>query len=231
VSLSCSDRTRLRPTPRPKPSQIPGLVEAILLQLLLRDLLRTQRVCHLWKATTEQSSILQRKLFFQPASDPDQRPEFNPLLEAGFSLLFRLNQEEWKASAFYEAADWYYKDEALQQALLRPEASWRRMSPTQPPAKIGTVASVGGCGAFFTNVEGVIRDSFQERSATMGLLWDLVMHLIDSGPYSTVQWHMLNSEGGTEKAKKVRSVRNTVSINHSWSTDYSSFRLMVALAD
>lgn len=129
MSLSCSDWTRLRPTPRPKPSQIPGLVEAILLQLLLRDLLHTQRVCHLWKATTEQSSILQRKLFFQPVSDPDHRPEFNPLPEAGFTPFFRLNQEEWKASAFYEAVDWYYKDKALQQALLRPGASWSILTP------------------------------------------------------------------------------------------------------
>jgi hypothetical protein len=53
-------------------------------------------------------------------------------------------------------------------------------------------------------MDGVIRDQFQEQSATMGLLWDLVMHLIDIGSYSTVsvQWHMLNSEGGTVQRKR-----------------------------
>jgi hypothetical protein len=55
----------------------------------------------------------------------------------------------------------------------------------------------------------------------MGLLWDLVMHLINSGPYSTVsvQWHMLNLEGGTGQRKLKGLVGNTVSTNNSWSTD------------
>jgi hypothetical protein len=42
----------------------------------------------------------------------------------------------------------------------------------------------------------------------MGLVWDLVMHFIDSGRYSTVsvQWDMLNSEGGVVQRKRKGAV-------------------------
>jgi hypothetical protein len=212
---------------------IPELVQAVLLFLPPRDLIHVQRVCRLWKETTKHSLALQRKLFFHPVSDQTQEPEFNPLLREVFSPLFRLDRHQWHTFASLEdvcyLVDWH-KDHRRRERVLYPGASWRRMFPIQPPARIANVYSEGGCSCFYQVHEGVIADHFQhlqERGATMGLLWDVAIHLLDKEPESTVavHWHMFppllegEDEGSAEALEKVEPIRNTVTVRVDWSNE------------
>jgi hypothetical protein len=212
---------------------IPELVQAVLLFLHPRDLLRVQRVCCLWKETTEHSLALQKKLFFRPVSDQTQEPEFNPLLREVFCPLFRLDKHRWQTSASPEdicsLAEWH-KDHRHRERALYPEASWRRMYPIQPPTRIECVYSEGGCSCFYQIREGVIADHFQhlqDRGATVGLLWDVAIHLLDKEPESavTVYWHMFPSllegenEGSAGALEKVEPIRNTVTVRVDWSNE------------
>lgn len=216
---------------RTKVFSIPELVETVLLHLSMRDLLRAQRVCRLWKATTDDSLTLQRKLFFHPVTDTDHEPEFNSLLRQVFSPIFPLTDtQKWDSSytdakRIYDAVNWY-KNEGDRQTILRPEASWRRMFPTKPTARIEKVESDGGCDHLYRISEGIIRDSFQgeklqERGATMGFLWDVAIHLLDSEPESwfCVHWHMFPKIQSADGSEKGPGRRSAISITHMWSTD------------
>jgi F-box domain len=178
---------------------IPELLETVLLQLSLRDLLHAQRVSQVWKDIIKNSPLLQKKLFFQPISDEDHEPEFNPFFQSLFPPFFDLDDfgsqyDCHKPSAIYEL-EWY-KDGDFRGRVMRPEASWRRMFPVQPPAKIEHVTLRGGCYCSGEErTEGAIRDEFQTlqgNGATMGFIWDVTVHLMDSVPEGTfyVQWHM-----------------------------------------
>ena len=183
---------------------IPELVHTVLLHLPVRDLLRVQRVCRLWKELTEQSPALQRNLFFLPTSNADQEPEFNPLLREVFSPLIPEYKNE-KNEPFsghkcledlYKELNWY-QDEYLRRRVLSPEASWRRMFPVQPPPQLEAIYVDGGCSCFYQAKLGVIREHFlylQERGVTMGFLWDVAIHVLDEQCYMEprlfLYWHM-----------------------------------------
>ena len=80
---------------------------------------------------------------------------------------------------------------------MRADASWRRMYPVQPPAKIEKVVSKGGCRCGTENIEmGRVKDEFwaqvKNGGIMMGGLWDLVVLVIDSKPDPEffVEWMM-----------------------------------------
>jgi len=173
--------------------------EAILLQLPLRDLLHAQRVCCYWRDTIMQSCALQQKLFFQPVSRAGQQARYNQLLQELFPHFFifaPVPEPEYRratsAQDIYKL-DWC-KDGNRRGRVLRQEASWRRMFPVQPPARIERTIHTSGCGCERYYVEkGVIADEFQylqENGASMGLIWDICVDGL-IGPHAClfVQWH------------------------------------------
>jgi hypothetical protein len=78
--------------------------------------------------------------------------------------------------------DWF-KDESRREQVLREEASWRKMFPIQPPAPITGLVDNSTCGCWTDDGEGVVKEGLQDLStgARMGLLYDIVVELIDSG--------------------------------------------------
>ena len=80
--------------------------------------------------------------------------------------------------------------------MLRKDASWRRMFPIQPPAGIEGVVTNGWCCCYEEyERRGVISNKFQylqEHGATMGLLYDVSVLLIDSHAdgWFFVRWGM-----------------------------------------
>ncbi|KAE9372780.1 hypothetical protein N431DRAFT_439803 [Stipitochalara longipes BDJ] len=181
---------------QPRIFLLPELLQAVFLHLPLRDLLLMQLVCRKWKDTIERSLVLQRKLFFQPVSDLSQEPVFNPLLREVCGPLFRLHRDKWDRHFLppWELLKWRY-DDNQRPRFLRPEASWRRMLPVQPPAKIDSMTSEGGCGCVETKERGTIHKNsqhLQKGGASMGLLWDVVIDMMDKYQGTTVfvHWHM-----------------------------------------
>ncbi len=100
--------------------------------------------------------------------------------------------------------------------VLRPEASWRRMLPIQPPTKIQYVASEISCTCFYERDKGVIAGHFQhlqEPAVSMGFLCDLVIYIRDSNPRSSlfIHWHMFHSGSDGEQWKNV-GLWNAISV-------------------
>ncbi|KAK5714981.1 hypothetical protein LTR15_010397 [Elasticomyces elasticus] len=120
----------------------PELVEIILLQLPMKDLLLSQRVCKTWKAVVESSSGIQKALFFtagnQQTTVAADRPKTNAYI--GYPcicysctktrtsktlnpLLFTSIRDDGRVTGLELLVD---KD-------LHPQASCRRMLLSQPP--------------------------------------------------------------------------------------------------
>jgi hypothetical protein len=216
----------MSPYAQPKVLSVPELVQMILSHLPISDLLRVQRVCRLWKDTTENSLALQKKLFFQPISDTSQEPEFNPLLQDVFPQFSHLHCDQWDKYAAsprdFELINWF-NDPSRRDRVLRPEASWRRMLPIQPPTKIELVGLEGGCTCFYELDEGVIADHFQhlqEPGVSMGFLWDLVIHILAGRPEGIfyIHWHMFHSSE-EERWWGGMGLRNAISVHAEWSLD------------
>jgi hypothetical protein len=214
----------------------PELLEAVLFQLSLQDLLRAQRVCHLWRDVIILSPALQQKLFFQPLSMTDHQPRFNQLLQQLFPPFFLFTQlpDKENFNNFIDPSeirnlDWY-KDDHRRSGLLQPEASWRRMFPVQPPARIEEVViNLPGCGCGRWDIKkiGVISDEFQhlqEKGASMGLIWDISVQLLDDNPVGSffVQWHMFSAlpEHENDSSRDVEDgngkLQVTVHTVHTW---------------
>jgi hypothetical protein len=180
------------------------LFEAVLLQLSQRDLLVLQRVSRRWRDTIAGSPTVQQKLFFQPI-DHAAEPELNPLLREIFPPLFVpeevpnswSNSRDWNNTSEIDSLDWY-KDGSRKKKIMREDASWRRMYPVQPPARIEKVVKTGGCQCVGeTKKTGWVKEGFwaqeEKGGVIMGGLWDLLVHVIDSEPYGEffVEWMML----------------------------------------
>ena len=120
---------------------ITELLEAILVQLPMKDLLLAQRVNKDWQATIVTSKKLQERLFLRPISTqildhyggPSDKwrvpgtgevinPSWNPLLEELFDCL------SWSATKCLEKR-------LPHRTWHRPEASWRQMLRSQPPSR------------------------------------------------------------------------------------------------
>lgn len=196
---------------------IAELFENILAQLPLSDLLNLQLVSRHWRNVINDSPKLQEKLFFQPTPQHTlelQEPQLNSLLKSLFPLFFPQTpfpdpdpsnansdvlaqpwfQEDFPESDDIKELDWF-KDDGRRKAVLRPEASWRRMFLTQPPTRISDfMMSSFCCTNDSINYPGKIRSSFehrQQQGATMGLVYDILVLILDSfsdGKFF-IEWH------------------------------------------
>jgi hypothetical protein len=116
------------------------------------------------------------------------------------------------------------------------------MFPVQPPARIeGVVINLPGCGCGRWDIKqvGVISDEFQhlqENGASMGLIWDISVHLLDdTWPRGCrcffVQWHMFSAlpEHENNENDSLRDVEDcdgmlqvTVHSAHTWECGFDS---------
>jgi F-box-like len=151
--------------------EITELLETILSRLELRDLVVAQRVCKRWHSLINVSPKLQRAMFMLPSfSRADV--VFNPALDDLFQDSFGRNilrktyhyrpdpnhvpRAEYKLTA---------KDWICSPTFMRPDASWRRMLPTQPPMTRGVVLLAGCYQETFS----------QEPAVPMGMLMDPIL--------------------------------------------------------
>lgn len=148
------------PPPSPPPQKtetaasqvlrLPELVEIILLQLSQKDLLLSQRTSATFWRTTSASPRLQQALFNAPdckslanvtRHQPGRKPENNRLLLRAFpgcyptvTLVIKHDAEgherwSWDVCISFPAD----RAPSINPAVLRPEASWRKMFLSQPP--------------------------------------------------------------------------------------------------
>ncbi|KAH7306013.1 hypothetical protein B0I35DRAFT_413790 [Stachybotrys elegans] len=114
------------------------LVVMILGFLDIPDLLRVEGVSKYFKRTIKKSIKLQRQLFFEPAPSTSE-PQQNTLLAKLFPvLLTRGRPDRWDYLTtvnVLRGQDWC-QDPVRKKKMLRAGASWRRMFPVQPPAKL-----------------------------------------------------------------------------------------------
>lgn len=197
------------------PLEITELLEQVLLHLDLRKILILQRVNRFWFNTISGSPKLQQELFFQPLPPikaAQRPPKFNQLAKEPFPFLF---ERHWKFAAAHMCKNmvddtilYWGSDVARREAIFRPGASWRRMLPVQPAAPIEGVMvedwididefsknSLEWRQVDASRHDSALRSSSNPgRNATMGLLYDIVLHNFSSttkhlGVY--VQWNML----------------------------------------
>lgn len=120
------------------------LLELILINLPMRDLLRSQRVCRTWHSAIQTSPTIQQALFFSPKRRkhpvcPERETwEANQLLQVEFPPWFQLayikSRWDWPMARSFNDLPWA-RDEKRCEAFMRPDASWRRMLLTQPPIR------------------------------------------------------------------------------------------------
>lgn len=111
------------------------ILEAILLLVDEQTLLLAQRVSQSWYRCIKQSPAIQRALFYQPAYPTcpnDLIPRQNPLLAAKFPYWFPADDLASCRMTFGAGDLQDFLD--LNEACLRPSASWRQMLVQQPPA-------------------------------------------------------------------------------------------------
>lgn len=118
---------------------VPEVVENVLAFLPMRDLLLDQRVCIQWRDLIHDAPRLQEALFFK--SVPTRRigkdtmtactREFNSLLENVFPLWFSSPLDLRYGGHDIDHLRWATTVARL--AILRSDASWRRMLTAQPP--------------------------------------------------------------------------------------------------
>ena len=179
------------------------IIENILSHLSIPELLQAQRIHSQFKTTIEQSASLQRQLFFKPITTHDagkETPYWNPPLARLFAPLFSLYRyvDDESFETFGEMTLYWDKIPDMRERILRPEASWRRMFPVQPPARLeGIIILDTGC-CFPANHSpfrarlGRQHQPLQEPGIRMGMLFDLVAHISEFNPQSSfyVHWQM-----------------------------------------
>lgn len=149
---------------------------------------------------------LQQKLFFRPIPGTQGGPEFNDLLKEVFPPLFRFSgfDDSFNMPSFdnLKQLPWFL-DEKRRSSVLHPNASWRRMFPVQPPAKLEQVIhrmhAMGGdseaCGALVPHLQ-----DYQVGGTRMGLLYDVLVGCLrqDSARADAnaffIRWHMIPIE-------------------------------------
>lgn len=192
----------------------PELIETIFIHLPLRDLLIIQRVSWQWKNAITTSPNLQQRLFLRPIQDPiSGTMVLNPLLAALFPPILEIGRPE---SAFWDfpptlrelrALDWFM-DEKRREAILRKEASWRRMLPAQPPVIISKVIVNDYCdcqpfihgeySGFLPSQKkdgndgdwwehDVEKEKQLGEEVLMGFIYDLVVYMLEIFPHSGVE--------------------------------------------
>lgn len=222
------------------PLEIPELLEQVLMHLSQGEILQLQRVNRFWLNTISKSPSLQQKLFFQPlpphkaAGTP---PQFNLILKKLFPYLFRQQLYPFPLSPISgneaeKSIQHWAEDPARRQAVLRAEASWRLMLPVQPAAPIDGILKarwdwfgnpddaenwLEWCEVEPSRHASVLASkSDLGPNATMGLLYDIVLHYFNSNWDNSiyVQWNMFYfpREFGP-KAFRRSVTRNTITIH------------------
>ncbi|VUC32527.1 unnamed protein product [Clonostachys rosea] len=184
------------------------LLEIILLYLDHKDLLLSQLINTHFKNVVSQSLAIQQKLFFTPGAASDM-PQQNPLLKALFPTFFSLNRPV-STDFFYnivcDSMDWYDRNERCE-SVLRPDASWRRMFPVQPAAKLEQIRIYTHDYCLYRTGKPVLArlgdevEILQEHGLRMDLLYDLVVHLWGLHPSTQmyIHWEMFPLFGGVEE--------------------------------
>ncbi|KAL2843909.1 hypothetical protein BJY01DRAFT_264108 [Aspergillus pseudoustus] len=214
------------------------LLECILANLPERDLLLAQRVSQQWRDIIINSPLLQKQLFFQPTSirpffEEDQRVNLNPLikiLSPSFAKMetlprcpnghFRGHGDE-HGEREMRSQTWFQSEER-KKAFLRPEASWRRMFPSDPPPRLRRMTAhlLGcGCGSRETLRGRLGKDYWHLNSdpgARMGLIWDVIVFLLDDLPAGEffLSWERKIKTG--EDGRKRWTLEIDIETEHSW---------------
>lgn len=161
------------PPQAPSAMLIPEVLVSILRRLPVKDLLLAQSVCSFWNDTIRQNPILQKSLFFLPESaqlsDHHTERTINPLLIGKFPTWFAVQPDKDFVSHQDEFEEGLWDSTKQRLALLRPNASWRRMLTCQPPLaiyeEVHLTHAMGGNGVAVgaLDIPGGVR---------MGLLYD-----------------------------------------------------------
>lgn len=151
------------------------------------------------------SPSLQESLFYRPRTDRLGEPEFNPLLQSLFAPLFDVSAPTYSS---YHTDDQlkilpWYKDPVHRSSVLVEHASWRKMYPVQPPAKLDEIILNKYCCCDYWNESLVVAPSHQgeqEAGARMGLIFDSLVAVIDAYDYQHffIIWGMfpvINADG------------------------------------
>ncbi|KAL4971646.1 hypothetical protein BDW66DRAFT_145710 [Aspergillus desertorum] len=222
---------------------IPELLELILSNLPQRDLLLAQRVNRTWYEFISRSRLLQQELFLQITRSGSQlykdlTVDFNPLLQEMFPAFYPDEETlDWEDSCIGTSGDCYqaarelraqawFASEAKRQAVLRPDASWRRMFPSDPAPRLGGLnVWLGGCCCGGNTITATFASKYQsvnqEHGPRMGLLWDAIIFVLDDNPDGSfsVSWcknedqHEGEGEGDGEKKW---SLEWSVETDHQW---------------
>ncbi|KAH6682745.1 hypothetical protein B0J14DRAFT_646978 [Halenospora varia] len=193
------------------------LLEAIFLQLPLQDLLvNAQRVNRMWNVEIKTSATLQQKLFFQ--AWPENRTgesERNSLLEAVFPPWFGgieligVSKPRRRRNYYgsFEDMKWT-ADAESRKAVLRKDASWRRMFPMQPPPRYLDVTKYchGQMGDWT-----VCGEAHFPYGLRMAVLYDLAEEEVSTPITSfSITWHDRDSEKFEEDREKLRETIGVV---------------------
>lgn len=180
------------------------LFEVMLLQLPFNELLQAQRVSRHWQHIITTSPTLQQKLFFQPLP-PSSSPHFNPLFQSIFAPVFNIYPRalwgEHGDTDGREVFDWLDRDldwlsTPHRHRFLRPDASWRKMLPVQPPSTIVYAEEKVPCCTYqvWENYAHFSSDfeALQSQGLRMGLLYDVIAHMTDGveGAEFMIDWKM-----------------------------------------
>ncbi|KAK2804698.1 hypothetical protein FQN50_006538 [Emmonsiellopsis sp. PD_5] len=218
------------PSPSPSPSPLPLLPPELLTTILTHldplTLLHAQRVSHHWHQTITTSPTLQQTLYLHPLPNPTNavlNPTLNPLLLPLFPTLFTLTNRPpyphfLNPHGLTEMS--WAQDARKKSAVLRPTASWRRMFPVQPPARIDVIKRRGYCCLYrMVRRDARIRDEFEYLQggdgggggARMGLIYDLLVDGLErwaDGRFF-VRWHMFVARDGEGwEGERRRLLRN-----------------------
>ncbi|KAL6237201.1 hypothetical protein BDW75DRAFT_88479 [Aspergillus navahoensis] len=224
---------------------LPELLEAVLSNLPQRDLLLVQRVNRTWLEIISHSRLLQQKLFFQTTRARLQpckefTVEFNPLLQEMFPAFYPDDETlNWEDSCIGTSCDCYhggprelraqawFGSEISRQAVLRPDASWRRMFPSDPAPRLDSmVVRLNGCCCGGNTIAATLGPKYQSGNQSpgprMGLLWDVIIFVLDDNPsgWFELSWwrnedrHEGEGEGGD--GEKRWSLQWFVETDHQW---------------
>jgi hypothetical protein len=186
----------------------PELLQEILLNLPTRSLLLAQRVNQAWKSMITNSPRLQEALFLrakQPRKEGScAKAEVNRLLQEVFPPFFEIEKSENNHShqglpfpTEAQSRTWNERIE-ISEPLLRKEASWRGMFPTQPPPKLNIVerASQFSCSERRGKLPG---QSFESQLARMGNIYDYVERAManEDTSFFCLHWHALGTSGAS----------------------------------
>ncbi|RDW58582.1 F-box protein [Aspergillus mulundensis] len=239
----------------------PELMVQILGELPQRDLLLAQRVNRTWNELIANDKHLQEKLFFRPATtclQPESKPDIdiNPLLEEFFPPFFehlqrtlaygnindrRVSVEfddlglEYNGIESLREQEWY-KSETKRQAVLRVDASWRRMYPCNPPGRLGDLgmdlSRIDIFDGRYLIDTAYLTTKYELENhkvgAKMGLIWCTSMFILDDNPTGQfrqfrVVWFR-EREGYEDKSKKDSwYLYLHVDTRHRWNYDNPSW--------